>query len=48
MQVAEQRRPDEATGMPLLASKLVVPSMPGRAVERPQLFERLDVGSSDR
>ena len=30
--------------MPLLASKLVAPSMVGRVVERPRLFELLDAG----
>jgi LuxR family maltose regulon positive regulatory protein len=44
MTLAVQRRCDEAAGIPLLASKLVVPSMPGRVVERPRLFELLDAG----
>ena len=44
MTLAVQRRSDAATGMPLLASKLVAPSMPGRVVERPRLFELLDAG----
>jgi LuxR family transcriptional regulator, maltose regulon positive regulatory protein len=33
-----------ATGMPLLAGKLVAPSMPDRMVARPRLFELLDTG----
>jgi LuxR family maltose regulon positive regulatory protein len=44
MKVAPPRRSDEANGLPLLASKLVAPSMPGRVVERPRLFELLDTG----
>jgi LuxR family maltose regulon positive regulatory protein len=44
MKVAVQRRSDEAAGMPLLASKLVAPSIPGRVVERPRLFKLLDAG----
>jgi len=44
MKAAIPRRPDEATGMPLLASKLVAPSMPARVVERPRLFKLLDIG----
>jgi LuxR family maltose regulon positive regulatory protein len=37
------RRP-AAIDVPLLASKLVAPSMPGRVVERPRLFGLLDAG----
>ena len=33
-----------ATGMPLLASKLTAPSIPGRVVARPRLFALLDAG----
>ncbi|HSO54513.1 MAG TPA: LuxR C-terminal-related transcriptional regulator [Actinomycetes bacterium] len=44
MKGAAGRRPGEVAGMPLLASKLVVPSMPGRVVERPRLFKLLDTG----
>jgi LuxR family maltose regulon positive regulatory protein len=44
MTLGVQRHPDAATGMPLLASKLSAPSMPGRVVERPRLFELLDAG----
>jgi LuxR family transcriptional regulator, maltose regulon positive regulatory protein len=38
------RRRDAATGMPLLASKLAAPSMPGRMVARPRLLALLDAG----
>jgi LuxR family maltose regulon positive regulatory protein len=44
MTPAVQRRPAATTGPPLLASKLVAPSVPGRVVERPRLFELLDAG----
>ena len=44
MKGAAGRRSGEVAGMPLLASKLVVPSMPGRVVERPRLFKLLDTG----
>ena len=44
MKVAAQRHSDEAAGTPLLASKLVAPSMPGRVVERPRLLKLLDSG----
>ena len=46
MSVAVELRPGEATGTPLLASKLLAPSMPGRVVERPRLFELRDPASS--
>jgi LuxR family maltose regulon positive regulatory protein len=39
-----QRRGEDAAGRPLLAGKLVAPSMPGRVMERPRLFERLGAG----
>jgi LuxR family transcriptional regulator, maltose regulon positive regulatory protein len=38
------RRQHAATGMPLLASKLTAPSMPGRMVARPRLLALLDAG----
>jgi LuxR family transcriptional regulator, maltose regulon positive regulatory protein len=38
------RRRNGATGMPLLASKLAAPSIPGRTVARPRLFALLDAG----
>jgi LuxR family transcriptional regulator, maltose regulon positive regulatory protein len=38
------RRHNAATGVPLVASKLAVPSMPGRMVERPRLLALLDAG----
>jgi LuxR family transcriptional regulator, maltose regulon positive regulatory protein len=38
------RRRHDATGMPLLASKLAIPRVPGRVVARPRLFELLDTG----
>jgi LuxR family transcriptional regulator, maltose regulon positive regulatory protein len=38
------RRRHAATGMPLLASKLTAPSMPGRMVVRPRLLALLDAG----
>ena len=38
------RRRGAGTGMPLLASKLATPSMPGRVVQRPRLFKLLDIG----
>jgi LuxR family transcriptional regulator, maltose regulon positive regulatory protein len=44
MKAAGERRAEKATGMPVLASKLVAPSMPGRVVERPRLFKLLDTG----
>ena len=44
MKGAAGRRSGEVAGMPLLASKLVVPSMPGRVVERSRLFKLLDTG----
>jgi LuxR family transcriptional regulator, maltose regulon positive regulatory protein len=54
MKVAAQRRSDAtarsgrrrhaATGMPLLASKLAAPAMPGGMVARPRLFVLLDAG----
>jgi LuxR family maltose regulon positive regulatory protein len=44
MKAAGERRSGKATGMPVLASKLVAPSMPGRVVERPRLFKLLDAG----
>jgi LuxR family maltose regulon positive regulatory protein len=44
MSVAVERRRGESSGMPLLAGKLVAPSLPGRVVERPRLFELLDAG----
>jgi LuxR family transcriptional regulator, maltose regulon positive regulatory protein len=44
MKGAVGARSGEATGMPLLASKLIVPSMPGRVVERSRLFKLLDAG----
>jgi LuxR family transcriptional regulator, maltose regulon positive regulatory protein len=44
MKGAAGRRSGKVAGMPLLAGKLVVPSMPGRVVERPRLFKLLDSG----
>jgi LuxR family maltose regulon positive regulatory protein len=38
------RRGEDAAGRPLLAGKLAAPSMPGRVVERPRLFELLGAG----
>jgi LuxR family maltose regulon positive regulatory protein len=38
------RRRHAATGMPLLASKLAAPAMPGGMVARPRLFALLDAG----
>jgi LuxR family maltose regulon positive regulatory protein len=38
------RRRHAVAGMPLLASKLAAPSMPGRMVARPRLFALLDAG----
>jgi LuxR family maltose regulon positive regulatory protein len=38
------RRRPAATGMPLLASKLAAPRMPGRVLPRPRLFALLDTG----
>jgi hypothetical protein len=48
MQAAGEHRSGKATGMPVLASKLVAPSMPGRVVERPRLFKLLDTGVEGR
>jgi LuxR family transcriptional regulator, maltose regulon positive regulatory protein len=44
MKGAARRRSGEVGGRPLLAGKLVVPSMPGRVVVRPRLFKLLDTG----
>jgi LuxR family transcriptional regulator, maltose regulon positive regulatory protein len=44
MKGAAGRRSGEVAGRPLLAGKLVAPSMPGRVVERPRLFKLLDTG----
>jgi LuxR family transcriptional regulator, maltose regulon positive regulatory protein len=41
---ATKARRHPTTGVPLLASKLAVPSMPGRMVARPRLLALLDVG----
>jgi LuxR family maltose regulon positive regulatory protein len=46
MSVAVELRPGAATGTPLLASKLLAPSMPGRVVERPRLLGLLDAAAA--